>query len=254
MQSNNTIAVIGVIASDYTFSHEVFGEGFYRLEVEVPRLSENSDILPITISERLMDKEDFAVGGLVYITGQIRSYNNYVENENRNRLILTVFARDYKVAEVVGNENPNDVFLNGYVCKPPVYRTTPFGREIADLLLAVNRSYNKSDYIPCIAWGRNARFASKLNVGDNIRVWGRMQSRRYQKKLENGDMLEKTAYEVSVSKLEYDEQGQEQEQEQEKERQAEERIPDRNQEYNQDYIANLIQGGGPDYQEDSESY
>lgn len=204
LQNNNTIGIIGVISSEYVFSHEVFGEGFYNIDIEVSRLSDNSDILPVTISERLMDKKDFTIGSLIYITGQIRSYNNYIESENRNRLVLTVFARDYKILDIDANENPNDVYLNGYVCKHPVYRTTPFGREIADLLLAVNRSYNKSDYIPCIAWGRNARFANKLVVGDNIKIWGRMQSRNYQKKLEDGEILEKTAYEVSVSKLEYE--------------------------------------------------
>ncbi len=202
LQSNNAISVIGRIASDYVFSHEVFGEGFYNVNIEVLRLSVNSDILPITISERLMEKDDIVIGSLIHVMGQIRSYNNYVENENRNRLVLTVFARDYKILDSESNENPNDVYLNGYVCKPPVYRTTPFGREIADLLLAVNRSYNKSDYIPCIAWGRNARFASKLLVGDNIKVWGRMQSRNYQKRLDNEEVIEKVAYEVSVSKLE----------------------------------------------------
>ncbi|MDR2904236.1 MAG: single-stranded DNA-binding protein [Clostridiales bacterium] len=204
LQNNNSIGIIGVISSEYVFSHEVFGEGFYNISVDVSRLSENSDVLPVTISERLMDKKDFEIGTLIYITGQIRSYNNYVEHENRNKLVLTIFARDYKVLDIDANENPNDVYLNGYVCKPPVYRTTPFGREIADLLLAVNRSYNKSDYIPCISWGRNARFASKLIVGDNIKIWGRMQSRNYQKKLEDGEVLEKTAYEVSVSKLEFE--------------------------------------------------
>jgi single-stranded DNA-binding protein len=204
LQNNNTISIIGVISSEYVFSHEVFGEGFYNITVDVSRLSENSDILPVTISERLMDKKDFEIGTLIYITGQIRSYNNYVEHENRNKLVLTIFARDYKILDIDANENPNDVFLNGYVCKPPVYRTTPFGREIADLLLAVNRSYNKSDYIPCISWGRNARFASKLTVGDNIKIWGRMQSRNYQKKLDDGTILDKTAYEVSVSKLEFE--------------------------------------------------
>jgi single-stranded DNA-binding protein len=204
LQNNNSIGIIGAISSEYVFSHEVFGEGFYNITVDVSRLSENSDVLPVTISERLMDKKDFEIGTLIYITGQIRSYNNYVEHENRNKLVLTIFARDYKVLDIEANENPNDVYLNGYVCKPPIYRTTPFGREIADLLLAVNRSYNKSDYIPCISWGRNARFASKLMVGDNIKIWGRMQSRNYQKKLEDGEVLEKTAYEVSVSKLEFE--------------------------------------------------
>jgi single-stranded DNA-binding protein len=199
---NNHIEIAGVICSDFIFSHEVYGEGFYRFEAEVERLSEATDILPVTISERIIDKGTMQPGCLVHIAGQIRSYNNYVEADRRNKLVLTVFARDINLPESLNGTNPNDVFLDGFLCKPPVYRTTPFGREIADLLLAVNRSYNKSDYIPCIAWGRNARFAGRLNVGENVRIWGRMQSRVYQKRQESGDVLEKIAYEVSVSKIE----------------------------------------------------
>ena len=202
---NNHIGIAGRVHSDFEFSHEVYGEGFYRFEVEIYRLSDASDILPVTISERIIDMSTVQVGNWVYIAGQIRSYNNYVEEDRRNKLVLTVFARDIEILE--GEDpaldiNPNDVFLNGFVCKTPVYRTTPFGREIADILLAVNRSYNKSDYIPCIAWGRNARFAGKLSVGSNIRIWGRMQSRPYQKRFESGEVLDKTAYEVSISKVE----------------------------------------------------
>ena len=204
---NNYIGIAGRVYSDFEFSHEVYGEGFYRFEVEIYRLSDASDVLPVTISERLIDMESVSVKDWVYITGQIRSYNNYVEENRRNKLVLTVFARDIEILkendpEAEPDINPNDVFLNGFICKPPIYRTTPFGREIADILLAVNRSYNKSDYIPCIAWGRNARYAGKLTVGSNIRVWGRMQSRFYQKRFDNGEILEKTAYEVSVSKIE----------------------------------------------------
>jgi len=204
---NNQIGIAGRIYSDFEFSHELYGEGFYRFDVEIFRLSDASDILPVTISERIINMSNTTVGTWVYITGQIRSYNNYVEADRRNKLVLTVFARD---VEILTREeepdqldvNPNDVYLNGFICKPPIYRTTPFGREIADMLLAVNRSYNKSDYIPCIAWGRNARYAGKLEVGSNIRIWGRMQSRPYQKRYESGEVLEKTAYEVSISKLE----------------------------------------------------
>lgn len=200
--ANNHINIAGKICSDFVFSHEVYGEGFYRFEVEIYRLSEATDILPVTISERIIDRARLPVGTIVQITGQIRSYNNYVEVDRKNKLVLTIFARDIEVLEGPIEINPNDIYLNGFICKPPVYRTTPFGREIADLLIAVNRSYNKSDYIPCIAWGRNARFAGKLMVGENIRLWGRMQSRQYQKRRENGEVLEKTAYEVSVSKIE----------------------------------------------------
>ena len=200
--SNNFIDIGGSIASEFAFSHEIYGEGFYRFDVEVNRLSGAGDILPVTISERIVDKDAMIVGQPVRINGQIRSYNNYIEADRRNKLVLTLFARDIEFAVNHPEESPNDVFLDGYLCKPAIYRTTPFGREISDLLVAVNRSYNKSDYIPCIAWGRNARYAGKLDVGDRVRLWGRMQSRQYQKRLDTGDILEKTAYEVSVSKVE----------------------------------------------------
>jgi len=199
---NNFIDIGGRITSEFEFSHEIYGEGFYRFDVEVGRLSGAGDILPVTVSERIVDKEAMIPGQLVRINGQIRSYNNYVEVDKRNKLVLTVFARDLEIICDLPEQNPNEVFLDGYLCKPAVYRTTPFGREISDLLIAVNRSYNKSDYIPCIAWGRNARYASKLTVGDRVRLWGRMQSRQYQKRLETGEVLEKTAFEVSVSKIE----------------------------------------------------
>jgi len=201
---NNHIGILGRVSSDFEFSHEVYGEGFYRFYVEIYRLSDVSDLLPVTVSERIVDMNSLDVGSWVYVQGQIRSYNNYVEADRRNKLILTVFAKEIEIlteGEAL-DVNPNDVFLNGYVCKAPIYRTTPFGREIADVLLAVNRSYNKSDYIPCIAWGRNARYAGRLTVGANIRVWGRMQSRAYQKRYEDGEVVEKTAYEVSVSRIE----------------------------------------------------
>ena len=200
--SNNFINICGVISSDFEFSHEIYGEGFYRFNVEISRLSGASDILPVTISERIVDKENMTIGKVVDITGQIRSYNNYVELDKRNRLVLTVFARDIELLDQVPENHPNEVILDGYLCKPGIYRTSPFGREIADLLVAVNRSYNKSDYIPCIAWGRNARYASRIQVGDRIRLFGRMQSRGYQKKLENGDVIDRVAYEVSIAKIE----------------------------------------------------
>ena len=199
LRENNMVSLIGKIVSDYTFSHEMYGETFYTFKLETSRLSDVIDTLPITISERLIDKNLFKIDSLIEINGQIRSYNNIVDD--KNHLILTVFAKDINF-NLDFNKNPNQVVLNGYICKPPVYRKTPFGREIADVLLAVNRSYNKSDYIPTIIWGRNAKFASGLNVGDNLKINGRIQSRNYQKKLENGDILEKIAYEISVSKLE----------------------------------------------------
>lgn len=197
---NNIITLIGTIVSDKQFSHEVYGEGFYTFDLEVPRLSENSDIIPVTASERILG-EDFKVGQKVIIDGQFRSYNNY-ENE-KNKLVLTVFVKDMKIVEEINEEqNPNEIILDGFICKKPIYRTTPFGREIADILLAVNRAYNKSDYIPCIAWGRNARFCQNMSVGEKIKIWGRIQSRLYEKKFEDGTSETRRAYEVSISKLE----------------------------------------------------
>lgn len=198
---NNEVIMIGKAVSDIRFSHKVYGEGFYTFEMEIPRLSSSSDILPVTVSERILPADLNIQGRFFEVTGQFRSYNQY--EEGKNRLVLTVFVLEIK--EVTANEfskNKNYIYLNGYVCKKPIYRTTPFGREITDLLLAVNRSYHKSDYIPCITWGRNAKYAQNLEVGDHIQVWGRIQSRTYQKKLESGETVTKIAYEISIGKME----------------------------------------------------
>ncbi len=204
---NNSVEIVGSVISDFTFSHEVYGEGFYNFYLDVSRLSDTYDKLPITISERLIDRSKLPIGTLIHIWGQIRSYNNFVEPEKKNRLILTIFTKDIEILSEEDNtiKNPNNVLLNGYICKEPIFRVTPFGREICDILLAVNRAYNKSDYIPCIAWGRNARFVSNLPVGENIKLSGRMQSREYQKKLDTGEIINKVAYEISISKIEYGE-------------------------------------------------
>lgn len=197
---NNIITLIGTIVSEKQFSHEVYGEGFYTFDIEVPRLSENSDIIPVMASERILG-ENFEIGKKVIIEGQFRSYNNY-ENE-KNKLVLTVFVKNMSEAQEISEEqNPNEIVLDGFICKKPIYRTTPFGREIADILLAVNRAYNKSDYIPCIAWGRNARFCQNMLVGEKIKIWGRIQSRLYEKKFEDGSVETRRAYEVSISKME----------------------------------------------------
>ena len=198
---NNYLVLIGKIISDKTFSHEIYGESFYVFNLEVPRLSGNEDIIPITISERLIANFDLTIGRKVVIEGQFRSYNSY-ENE-KNRLVLTVFAKDIIDYKEEQEENvSNEVVLNGYVCKKPIYRKTPFGREISDILLAVNRAYNKSDYIPCIAWGRNARFCENTEVGTEVKVVGRVQSRTYEKKFEDGRTEQRVAYEVSIGSLE----------------------------------------------------
>lgn len=203
---SNIVIIVGKVIGEREFSHEMYGEGFYTFNLEVPRLSEYSDVLPITISERLLINIDISEGKYLVIEGQLRSYNRYINGNNK--LLLTVFAREAysphneeELEELL--KKPNEIYLDGYVCKNPIYRTTPFGREITDLLIAVNRPYNKSDYIPCIAWGRNARFCEKLKVGDHIKMWGRIQSREYQKKSNDGSVLSKVAYEVSISKLEF---------------------------------------------------
>lgn len=196
-EKNNKVYITGEIVSDATFSHEVYGEGFYEFYVKVLRLSGQADILPVTISERLISGGELQKGKLLSAVGQFRSYNK-IEN-GKSRLMLTVFIRE--LIEEDAEKNPNSILLSGYICKPPVYRTTPFNREIADVLVAVNRAYNKSDYIPCIAWGRNARFVKSLSVGDRIAVSGRIQSREYQKRFSETDVKTMTAYEVSVSKL-----------------------------------------------------
>lgn len=197
--TSNKAYIEGKIASEPQFSHEMYGEGFYSIMVNVPRLSETFDLLPVTVSERLIEGMDVVVGSDVIIEGQLRSYNKYADGGNR--LILTIFARDISIGGEK-TKNPNQIYLDGFICKKPAYRTTPFGREITDMLIAVNRPYNKSDYIPAIAWGRNARFSEKLNVGDHVRIWGRIQSREYQKKLAEGEVISKTAFEVSISKME----------------------------------------------------
>ena len=207
---NNRLVLVGKVTSEKRFSHEIYGESFYIFDMEVARLSDTSDIIPVTISERLINEEKMQIGSNIIIKGQFRSYNSY-ENE-RNKLILTVFAKDIifeeeieeriKEDEEIKENVSNEVVLTGYICKKPIYRQTPFGREIADLLLAVNRAYNKSDYIPAIAWGRTARFCQNLPTGTEVRAIGRVQSRNYEKKYEDGRIEQRVAYEVSISSLE----------------------------------------------------
>lgn len=200
---NNQVSVSGEIVSGFTFSHEVFGEGFYMVDILVRRLSDSADQIPVMISERLIDVSGDYVGEYIRIGGQFRSYNRH--EEKKNRLVLSVFAREVEFLDgEMENAKTNQIFLDGYICKPPVYRKTHLGREIADLLIAVNRPYGKSDYIPCICWGRNARFASGFEVGGHAQIWGRIQSREYVKKLSETESERRIAYEVSVSKLEYE--------------------------------------------------
>ncbi|MDF2615424.1 MAG: single-strand binding protein/Primosomal replication protein n [Sedimentibacter sp.] len=197
---NNQVRMVGEVISDFSYSHVTFGEGFYVVNVAVERLSTYVDIIPVMVSERLVDiKNDFK-GLWVEITGQFRSYSNH--EDGKNKLVLSVFAREFKeAAEEL--KVANSIFIDGFVCKPPIYRKTPLGREISDLLIAVNRPYGKSDYIPCVCWGRDARFAENLIVGDRIAVNGRIQCREYIKKLENDIAETRIAYEVSAATIAY---------------------------------------------------
>ena len=198
---NNQVTIMGEIVSEFTFSHEVFGEGFYMVDVSVRRLSNSVDTIPVMISERLIDVNEDYTGEFLMVSGQFRSYNRH--DKQKNRLVLSVFAREVSfIEEELDGAKTNSILLDGYICKLPIYRKTPLGREIADLLLAVNRPYGKSDYIPCICWGRNARFASAFEVGEHVQILGRIQSREYVKKLSETETEKRTAYEVSVSKLE----------------------------------------------------
>ena len=199
---NNYIMLVGKITSEKKFSHEIYGESFFNFDLEIPRLSGISDIIPITISERLIANFDLSLGKQVVIEGQFRSYNTY--EDSKSRLILTVFVKEIREkGEDEEIKVPNEVQLVGHICRKPIYRKTPFGREIADILVAVNRAYNKSDYIPCIAWGRNARFCENMQIGTELRLVGRVQSRPYEKKHEDGTVEQRTAYEVSISSLEF---------------------------------------------------
>lgn len=202
---NNRVSIIGEVVSEFQFSHEVFGEGFYLVNVSVDRLSDMVDIIPLMISERLIDVTKDYRGMKIEVSGQFRSYNRH--EGLKNKLILSIFVRELQFVEdddmPQEQSKSNQIYLDGYVCKPPIYRKTPLGREIADILIAVNRPYGKSDYIPCIAWGRNARFASTIEVGDHLQVQGRVQSREYTKKINEEETEKRVAYEVSVSKIDF---------------------------------------------------
>lgn len=199
---NNRVTIIGEVISEFEFSHEVYGEGFYTVRLSVSRLSNSVDVIPLLVSERLVDVTEDLRGMMVEATGQFRSHNSH--EEDRNRLLLSIFVREINFIDSYDEDiSTNQIFLDGYVCKPPIYRKTPLGREIADLLIAVNRPYGKSDYIPCIAWGRNARYSAGFEVGAHIQVFGRIQSREYTKKVNEEECEKRVAYEVSVSKIEF---------------------------------------------------
>lgn len=197
LMNNNCVTLIGKIINEPIFSHQVYGEGFYETVLQVNRLSEQTDNIPITISERLMQDYPIEVGAEIGISGQFRSYNKLVDG--RSKLMLTVFVRE--ILEETSEHNPNVIELVGYICKEPIFRTTPFKREICDILVAVNRAYNKSDYLPCIAWGRNARYASGLEIGAKIAINGRIQSREYQKVIDENIIESRTAFEISINRI-----------------------------------------------------
>lgn len=194
---NNQVYLSGTICSEPVFSHEVLGEGFYETSLKVKRLSDQYDEIPLTISERMLTEENSKIGTRMTVSGQFRSYNKI--DDGKSKLILRVFVRE--ILEDDDEKNPNTIEIVGFVCKQPIYRTTPFKREISDMLIAVNRAYNKSDYIPCIEWGRNARYAQTFNVGEKVRILGRIQSREYNKAHEDGSVEKKIAYEVSVGQI-----------------------------------------------------
>lgn len=196
---NNKVSICGEIVSGFTYSHDVFGECFYLFDLKVNRLSETADVIPVMVSERLIDVEEDMYGQYVEIKGQFRSFNKH--DGGRSKLILTVFAREIELIDGIYCMD-NSILIDGYICKKPIYRKTPLGREIADVLLAVNRPYGKSDYIPCILWGRNARYIADFEPGEHIKVWGRIQSREYQKRISDDEFEKRVAYEVSVGKVE----------------------------------------------------
>lgn len=205
---NNDVELVGEIVSGFSFSHESFGEAFYFVDVAVKRLSETFDYLPLLISEHLIDVNSDCIGKTIHVNGQFRSFN--LHEEKKNRLILSVFVRELKLLDEIDEDtSTNHIFLDGYICKEPIYRKTPLEREITDILIAVNRSYGKTDYIPCIVWGRNARFVSRLEVGGHIQIFGRIQSREYTKKIRETETENHIAYEVSASRIEVIDDGKE---------------------------------------------
>ncbi len=197
MMNNNKVFLSGKVETEPEFSHETFGEAFYEIQLSIARLSDHADLIPITVSEKLLVKDAFKVGSKIAVKGQFRSYNKIVDGTSK--LVLTVFVRE--LIETDDSMNPNIIEIVGYVCKPPIYRTTPFKREICDILVAVNRAYNKSDYLPCIAWGRNAKYIKDVEVGTQISIVGRIQSREYQKKINDEEFQIRIAYEISVNKI-----------------------------------------------------
>lgn len=195
---DNYVYIAGRMKTEAEYSHTVYGEGFYTFFMEIERLSGKTDIVPVTVSERILGFSPVYKDEFFAVEGQLRSYNRKIEGD-KTRLMITVFVKNiYHAEEIDTMRNTNEIKIEGFICKPPVYRVTPLGREITDILVAVNRAFGKSDYIPCIAWGRNAKYAGEYITGDKVLINGRLQSRIYEKHLEDGTTEERTAYEVSV--------------------------------------------------------
>ncbi len=229
---NNVAKISGIVDDEPSLSYSIYGEGFYAFNVKIKRTSGSLDIIPAIVSDRLVDEKYIIPGRFIYIEGQFRSHN--VQGATKSQLKLMVFARKVVIYDEQGlpvefansfydesgdgynfgdgspapEERPaispdmNEIFLDGFICKQPVFRVTPLKREIADLLIAVNRPYNKSDYIPCICWGRNARFCGKRTIGEHVKIKGRIQSREYVKKFPDGSSETRVAFEVSISGIE----------------------------------------------------
>lgn len=198
LNQNNAVKISGEIVSDFTYDHEMYGEGFYKVFVQVTRISGNLDTIPVMVSDRIIDVNKNLTGEMVAIEGEFRSYNKHLLGANK--LLLFVLCKKIEIVKYCMNED--EIFLRGFICKNPIYRKIPFKREISDLLIAVNRYYGKSDYIPCICWGRNARYAAGFEIGDEIVIRGRIQSRTYEKKISDTEFETRTAYEVSANMIE----------------------------------------------------
>ena len=188
----NQAAIRGSLLELPQFSHENHGNRFYRFVLEVPRLSGAVDHLPVIAREEVLNQMDLSGGERIEVRGQVRSFNNH--SPTGQRLLIFVFASSVQTSR---EEPCNEILLTGAICKAPVYRWTPLGREICDVMLAVPRSYRRSDYLPCILWGRTAQALSQCATGDTIRLTGRLQSRLYRKATEEGVEL-RTAYEISA--------------------------------------------------------
>lgn len=188
----NEITVRGSLCELPQFSHENHGKRFFRFTLEVPRLSGVVDLLPVVAWEDCLNRMDLSGGTRITVRGQVRSFNNH--GGSGQKLLIFIFASQLETADLPA---VNEVHLRGTICKPPVYRRTPLGREICDVMLAVPRAYHRSDYLPCILWGRTAQEIARCGVGDAIVISGRLQSRQYRKVTPQGEEL-RTAYEISA--------------------------------------------------------